>query len=208
MNYISNPQSLFVSSGYQNNKAMAANDPEQWESVFPAPFEPIKPDYASALWVYRDAEGKPLMARFRVKEPNGKKTILPFTYGRRVWTDKAGNRQDKTGWHVKEGKIPLPLYGLDHLARHPEWPVLIVEGEKAAEAARLLFTDYVVMTSQGGCNGAYRNDWIVLSGRKVTIWPDADQAGEKYAETVINLLYQNQACSVRKIILPEALPSG
>ena len=208
MNCISKLQLLPASFGCQNNKTMAANDPEQWESVFPAPFEPTKPDYASALWVYRDAEGRPLMARFRVEEPDGKKTILPFTYGRRVWTDKAGNRQDKTGWHVKEGKVPLPLYGLDHLARHPEWSVLIVEGEKTADAARLLFTDYVVMTSQGGCNGAYRNDWTILAGRKVTIWPDADQAGEKYAETVINLLYQNKASSVRKVILPEALPSG
>ncbi|GBR28625.1 DNA/RNA helicase [Komagataeibacter oboediens DSM 11826] len=181
---------------------------EQWEPITPAPCEPELPRGASFLWVYRDAEGRPLCARFRKEREDGGKDILPLSYGRRVWTDSKGNRHDGTGWHWKQGRKPLPLYGLDQLAAFPDVPVLLVEGEKTADAAARLFPDYVVMTSQGGSKAAANNDWSPLAGRSVTIWPDNDDAGSGYADAVIAALEDAGAAVVRTVAVPDNLPPG
>lgn len=67
--------------------------------------------------------------------------------------------------------------------------VIVTEGEKDCAAARALFPapDYVAVTSSGGSNAPKNTDWSPLKGRKVCIWPDADDAGVKYAEAVQSL---------------------
>ncbi|MBS0984234.1 DUF927 domain-containing protein [Gluconobacter cerinus] len=181
---------------------------EVWEPASPAPADPTLPHGASALWIYRNAAGQPLCARFRKDTGDGRKTVLPYAYGRRIWTDSRGTRQDITGWHIKEGVKPLPLYGLDRLAAHPEETVLLVEGEKTAEAASTLFPTYVAMTSQGGSKSTNRNDWRPLAGRRVVLWPDADEAGQSWADAVIRSLRDVGAHIVRQVVLPSGLPSG
>ena len=42
-----------------------------------------------------------------------------------------------------------PIYGLADLAARPDAPVLVVEGEKAADAAAELLPDYVAVTIHG-----------------------------------------------------------
>lgn len=184
------------------------DDAQIWEPVSPAPSEPERPPSALAMWVYRDAEGRPLCARFRVDRPDGGKDIIPLTYGHRVWTDSKGVRRDETGWHWKQGRRPLPLYGLDRLAERPDAPVLLVEGEKTAEAVGRLFPDYVGMTSPGGSNAARNADWSPLAGRAVTIWPDNDDAGGSYTDAVIDALKEAGAASVRRVRIPDGLPEG
>ena len=53
-------------------------------------------------------------------------------------------------WRRRHPPIKRPLYGLDRLADRPEAPVIVTEGEKAADAAHALFPDYVAITSSGG----------------------------------------------------------
>ena len=66
---------------------------------------------------------------------------------------------------------------------------IVVEGEKAADAAKKLFPDYVVVTSAFGAKSAGRTDWSpLLAGRRVILWRDADAAGIKYAEDVLRLV--------------------
>ena len=72
-----------------------------------------------------------------------------------------------------------PLYGLDELAKRPDAPVLVVEGEKTAEAAKLQFPDQVVITWMSGAGSVSRADLAPLAGRTLTIWPDNDIAGRK-----------------------------
>tara|TARA_R110000868_G_scaffold29889_24_gene111145 strand:+ start:2041 stop:5007 length:2967 start_codon:yes stop_codon:yes gene_type:complete len=70
----------------------------------------------------------------------------------------------------------LPIYGLARLAKYPEKPVLVVEGEKACDAGRRLAGEqYVVVGWPGGGAGARNTDWSPLAGRDVTLWPDADR---------------------------------
>ena len=78
---------------------------------------------------------------------------------------------------------PRPLYGLDLLAAEPDAAVLVVEGEKAADAAAELVPDLVVVTSPFGAKAATKADWSALDGRTVVIWPDNDTAGAGYAKT-------------------------
>ena len=93
-------------------------------------------------WQYQDAEGKLLFAVCRFDIAPGAKEVLPFSC-------TAGGR-----WVWKAPARPRPLYGLPELATRPDAPVLVVEGEKAADAARALFPDHVAVCWQGGGEGA------------------------------------------------------
>lgn len=117
------------------------------------------------VWAYHDAAGALLGYRYRFDRPGGK-DILPLTY----CEAPDGSR----GWCWQDWARPRPLYGLDRLAARPDAPVLVVEGEKTADAAQALFPDFVAITSPGGSHAAHRADWSPLRGRDVTVWPDHD----------------------------------
>ena len=51
---------------------------------------------------------------------------------------------------------------------------VLVEGEKAADAAQRLFPDYVAMSWMGGSNADADADLSPLVSRDVILWPDAD----------------------------------
>lgn len=126
----------------------------------------------SRTWRYNDPKGNLLFYVARYDKPDGKKEVIPWTY-------KNG------GWEQGAMPVPRPLYNLDLLRRDPEKPVLIVEGEKTADAAQqMLGADYTVTTWPGGTNAADRVDWRPIKGRKVLIWPDADPPGRKAAAVI------------------------
>lgn len=193
--------------------ARAASD--IWEPQVPAPCEPHelgamprwKGSPASACWIYRDADCRPLFVTGRFELPGGKETV-PYTFGRRVWTDRKGIRRDVRGWHFKRPNPPLPVYGLDRLAISPNAPVLVCEGEKAADAAASLFPNMAVVTSQGGSRAAAKSDWGPLARRDVTIWPDNDAPGQAYAEDVARLLLECGVADVRVVAIPAGWPKA
>ena len=203
-----------VSTGTGTDAGSA--EAEAWDPIMPAVGEPPEAPQmqhrrhgaAAARWVYRDAAGAPLFAVARIDLPDGSKQILPYTFGRRRWTTKSGNRRDVTDWHFKRPKVPVPIYGLNRLAERPDAPVLICEGEKAADAAALLFPDMVCITSQGGSRAASNADWKPLVGRSVIIWPDHDSAGISYATDVARLAQGVDAKSVRVVAVPHDFPDG
>jgi hypothetical protein len=67
--------------------------------------------------------------------------------------------------------------------------VVVCEGEKAVDSAALIFPKSVCITSAGGCNAAAKANFKPLAGRRVMIWPDADEPGEKYAGEVARVLH-------------------
>jgi hypothetical protein len=52
-----------------------------------------------------------------------------------LWRPTAGGKQQ---WRWESWPDPRPLYGLAELANKPAAPVVVVEGEKACDAARRL----------------------------------------------------------------------
>ena len=166
----------------------------------------------SRVWVYRTAEGAAVVvaARYDGTAADGTPTkdVRPWTFGRRVWTGRDGRQHDRTGWHCKAPPAPRLLYGLERLAARPDAPVLVTEGEKAADAAGLLFPDSICITSQGGSKAPGKSDWTPLRGRRVMIWPDNDEPGAGYAAKVAELATAAGAELVRTVEVPADWPEG
>ncbi len=148
-------------------------------------------------WQYRGADGG--LVGVVVRTPSAK--ALPFTAW---WTDGVAS------WKAKglPFGVRWPMLNLVDLAARPDAPVLWVEGEKTADAAKAKLSGWVVVTGQGGANSQAKTDWAPLKGRAVTIWPDADPTGAQAAQTVAKLAADAGAASVAIVDPPEGLPNG
>ncbi len=153
----------------------------------------------SQVWPYHNANCDLLGFICRFDTPEGKQ-ILPRT----LWATESAPDGE---WLWRGFPEPRPLYGLDRVAMYHGTPVIVCEGEKAADAAEQLVLGYVGVTSPGGSNGAHKADWSPLAGRYVIIWPDADAPGRKYAESVAAILHPI-AASVTIITPPDNVPPG
>lgn len=153
---------------------------------------------ASAFWSYLDADGRLFGAVCRFDLPDGGKDVVPLSWCRHT------DGREAFRW-LAFGK-PRPLYGLDRLAADPTAGVLIVEGEKAAQAARKICPG-VVVTWPGGSKAVRFVDWSPLAGRKVVIWPDRDEAGMDAAHAVAKAL-AGIAAKVRVVTPPAGAMDG
>lgn len=163
-------------------------------------FKHPKHGIPTAAWEYRDAAGALLSVVTRFDRPDGGKEILPVAY-----CDLGNGRR---GWRAIAPSEPRTLYGLDRLAARPlAAVVLIVEGEKCADAAAELFPDAVACTSSGGARAAAKTDWAPLAERHVTIWPDNDEDGKAYARDVARLAVEAGAASVGIVNVPASFPA-
>jgi hypothetical protein len=136
---------------------------------------------------------------FRLEFPGGKKRFMQA-------------HQEDDGSFVFGGLHgrPNPIYnrsGACGLAERQGEPVVVVEGEKCANALNAL--DILTTTSPGGAKNAAKADWSLLGGRDVTIWPDSDDPGSKYAQDVIAALttLKEQPASIR-LLDPAPLALG
>lgn len=153
--------------------------------------------HPSKVWTYRDADGLPLVrvCRFDLeadaKTGKAGKVIFPLT----LWLMPNGNRV----WRWKNIDAPRPLYNLPELLASHEsnCEVIITEGEKAADAASLLFPAGIATTSMNGSNAVTQSDWSVLHGRRCLIVPDLDAPGEKYCDAVVAALQAAGAARIR-----------
>lgn len=153
----------------------------------------------SGRWTYRDAAGDGLgfVCRFETAEGKQFRPLVLF--------------RDATGviaWRWESWPAPRPLYGLDRLAGRPSAPVVVCEGEKAADAASTLLPDHVVIASPNGSKSASKADWAPLAGRYVTIWPDADAAGNDYASAVCKAAASAGALAIKIIPAPADIAEG
>jgi putative DNA primase/helicase len=180
------------------------SEKENWQIISPVPNEASlqipkhRLGEPSEKWHYLDSEGQMLFAICRFDTETGKE-VLPLSYG-----------QDEKGphWKWKGHPDPRPLYGLDRLAARPDSPVIICEGEKAADNAEEIFPDLVAVTSSGGSKAAMKSDWSPLNGREVTIWGDHDEPGRVYASKVAELASAAGAKFVRLVQTPGEFPDG
>jgi putative DNA primase/helicase len=217
---MSNPFAPITDTGKKPagaKKGAAAGAPAETIVVPVPPMAPAPPSHLpkfgkpSAVWPYYDAAGGLLGYVHRYDASDGKQ-FRPLT----LWQSTAGVLK----WNFKSWPEARPLYGLQQLAERPAAPVLVVEGEKAADAAAHLLPDFVVVTSPNGSKSARRADWSVLKARDVVIWPDADAAGLQYARDVAELVTEEiskfakmtkghgSAAAVRMIVPPERAADG
>lgn len=155
----------------------------------------------AAAWVYRDADGAVLRWTLRFTRDDGGKDIRPVT----LWRPATGK---PLRWRPKAEPGPRPLYGLDRLAARPSATVLLVEGEKAADAAGGHFPTMVAMTWPGGAKGIAKADFQPLQGRRVVVWPDADDAGRRAAQDAAQAALAAGATSAAVVEIPADLPAA
>lgn len=181
----------------------------------------------SRTWSYRDASGQLIGHVCRFDMPGGGKEIIPQTFCMNTETGLMS-------WQWLSFPSPRPVYGLDKIAANPAAQVLVVEGEKAADAGQALFLaagvplDRVIVVSwPGGGNAVSKVDWAPLYGRKVGLWPDADskpykaphpQAGELMPMLkqpgmvamleVFNQLRDHTHEPIKMILPPDGVPDG
>lgn len=136
-----------------------------------------------AVHDYKDKEGKIIghTVRMMSKEDESKQ-VLPVSYCH-------NEALDKDGWRLKgfaDSKGGKPIYGLEKLysPNTKDKPVLIVEGEKTADAATKLLPEYNVISWLGGSQNASKVDWSHMAGRDVAVWPDNDETGIKCAKFI------------------------
>jgi hypothetical protein len=147
----------------------------------------------SARWTYWDGNGEVLGYVARYDPAGQRKQIVPWTW-------------DGDRWGMGQWPVPRPLYRLQELEARSADPVLIVEGEKAADAAAAISGPYVVCTWPGGGQAVNRANWKPVHGRKVLLWPDADDAGIQTMQRLAAMLAER--CPEVKIIDPAGMPDG
>lgn len=147
------------------------------------------------LHEYQAADGTPIFWRIRLKRADGEKWIRPM--------HQEGNRFVIGEPAFQHGKV---LYKLPAIATHKSGAVFVVEGESCVDAVLRLG---IVATTSGSSASADDADWTPLRGRSVTVWPDHDEPGTRYAEAVVRRLLA-LGCDVRLVDpnIIDALPKG
>ncbi|HRF07515.1 MAG TPA: DUF5906 domain-containing protein [Xanthobacteraceae bacterium] len=158
---------------------------------------PRRSDYAvTNWWAYRDADNQLVAYVVRFDSKYGKKQLLPLSYFL------------NEGWRWKGIGKRYPVYGSELLTARPDHPVILVEGEKTATAAREIFPDHVVVTWHGGVNRIAGTDWTILKDRHVVYWPDADVQGKETIPLIAEVLASAAAASLHVVDVPLELPKG
>jgi len=181
----------------------SASKPHRIPEQPPADAPPPALSGATAQWCYRNASGEQLFWIQRIDKPNGKKLFI-----HRVWLDGAWHRPSRRDSFTCDWPAPRPLYRLADLNDRPDAPVLVCEGEKSADAAAQLFPTAVCCAWPNGSNAINKADWSALAGRRVTLWPDADDAGRQAMAKLAPKLLHAGALQVRIVTPPDDAPSG
>lgn len=147
--------------------------------------------------LFMQRQREPISERIHIKEtfvyiPEGMEIPAPAGAIKYKYCDKVGNilyyvvrTEDKKFYPMsltEDGELVAKkpdfktLYGAE-LLHDDDRPVLVVEGEKAAEAAREIFKASDVVTWSGGASNVLSNPWELIRGRNIILWPDNDKPG-------------------------------
>lgn len=163
----------------------------KWRAVVPVPANAPDPDFefgykdekrggwvnqtAVRSWEYSfEGERYGFVARFERISSDGElvKDTVP-----RTWCVDESDGRGLQRWHWKQWEAPRPLYvPATLLSGDPRnVPVVLVEGEKCAEAGfRLIGHEFDFVSWPGGCKAWAHANWGWLMGRTVYLWPDCD----------------------------------
>jgi len=189
-------------------KKVPAQEAKEWASLkppsnTPPPSDRQVGDYVeTARYAYKNAKGELLHYVIRLEDKEGNKITPPLSYGHHV------EKNENPHWKMKgfdHGEEKRTLYNLDRLEKNPLAPVIIVEGEKTADAApvklqkELKNKEIIAVTWSGGCRAVSKTDWTALAGRDVLIWPDNDKGGFRAAQEIESELFRVGAKEIKTV---------
>lgn len=155
-----------------------------WRAITPVPAHAPEPTFAHwsrkpadlvGTWAYRlGGELYGYVVRFQTSD--GGKDIMPHT-----WCVDESDGRGTQRWHWKQWDEPRPLYvACEALDADDARPVVLVEGEKCAQAGHALLGDkYRFVTWPGGSKAFAKACWGWLRGLPIIMWPDCDAKREK-----------------------------
>ncbi len=146
-------------------------------------------------WTYFTEDGAIAfhVVRWKHKDPQERDVIRPVTWCRLP--------NEHTRWLCRAMQAPRPLYDLPDLIESTSRLVVVVEGEKCADAAARVFPDCIVTTWAGGSKAWAKTDWRPLTGREILLVSDADDTGRAAMHELAARLAAME-CTVR-LYLPE-----
>ncbi|MGH7667436.1 MAG: AAA family ATPase, partial [Candidatus Dormibacteria bacterium] len=151
-------------------------------------------------YLIKNPDGELVAIHRRFDSPAGPKSFAWFRAGRGV--------PGLNGLAVAE----LPLYRSESLAELiPQAPVVIAEGEKAADAlvACLDGAQVGVVATVGGAGVTPSDSALAaLAGRRVVLWPDNDEPGQRHMDQVAAGLQRAGAAEVKFVSWPDAPEHG
>ncbi len=150
------------------------DESDGWEQVIDPPEDCDAAPIKGTAHYYHTADGRCLFCIERFAKPDGKKSFVPWT----LWGGGNGPTYE-IEWRQKGFPAPRPVYNLHKLTEKPGAGVVVVEGEKCADALQALFAEAVVLTWAGGANATGKTDFEPLGGRTLLFWPDNDEPGKK-----------------------------
>lgn len=168
----------------------------KWQAVVPVPPHAPTPTFvfgykdkkrgnawieldAVKTWEYRfEGQLYGYVARFERVSSDGE--VVKDTVAR-TWCENIEDGRGLQRWHWKQWNEPRPLYvPATLLSGDLSLPVVIVEGEKCAEAGhQLLGHEFDFVSWPGGCKAWAMAAWGWLMGRTVYLWPDCDAQRER-----------------------------
>lgn len=177
-----------------------------WVPIVPVPAD--APDYRTQWghyargvpprhWEYRDRNGQLLGVVARFECSDGTKDVQPLTYCQR----DDPKRGRSLAWRYKAFPEPRPLYGLWRLGTTAPARLIVVEGEKKADALyEALGREIPVVSWPGGCNVVHLADWGTLQCvGSVLAWPDADAQRDKATGAMLPAEQQPGLAAMRKV---------
>ena len=184
-------------NGSENRKKIHTSIEKAVDAVLWYQTEKLERDAKlTSKWNYNDRDGNTILFVCRIDfGTNGskKKEFVPIS-------------KIKGGWQIGDSQMEkLPLYHLDKISRSQS-PVVFCEGEKAANAAAIIFPEYIPTTTAHGAQSPTRTDFTPLRGREVLIWRDNDDAGLKYQQEVICLCQEFGVKGIEILDLPKSIP--
>lgn len=191
-----------VDSGKPDKAQQPSDDTSKMVCIMPVPSDAPPPPAAhtrhgrpAMRYAYQTIDGEICFYHDRYEFKNARKQFAPLS----LWRCADG----KLVWQFKAPSTPRPLYNLPSLAElaNKGGETILVEGEKAADAAVKLFPDHPVLTWQGGAQAVAKADFSPLAGREVWIWPDYDAAGEKAAHDLARALAGAGAVAIKRFNL-------
>ena len=203
----SHPSTAGPAVHIQPPRVAAPKRPARIPSAPPPAAPPPDLGRATGQWCYRNAAGEPLFWIQRIESSTGDKRRKVFVH--RTWLDGSWHFPSRRDPFSSEWPAPRPLYRLPELHQQPHSPVVVVEGEKTADAAAQLLIDQVVVSWCNGSRALHTADWKPLAGRQVILWPDADAAGRQAMAALSELLLPF-VDSLQVVLVPEtaAFPEG
>lgn len=181
----------------KQTKTPEPTERDKWVPILPVPENAPEPTgrhyhYGACQnrWAYRDQQGQLLGYAYRFVGSDDRKVVLIHTWCK--------NQDGACEWRWRGFDEKRPMYGLDSLKKSGK--VLIVEGEKCAEAARDIFPDNPVISWPGGTKAVSKVDFTPLKGRDIILWPDNDEVGVTAMVSVMFFLPNRTAV---KMILPD-----